>query len=182
MINLIPPHGQTALKHEYFLRVLTVYGFLWGGVLVASSALMAPTYILTNSQLNAARSDSVYINETKAAFDAAFGEINIANKTIAQLRVGEEQAPYSMLIEEVVRVAPRGITFSTFQGAYVDGRLDDIQVQGVSGDRKALSDFKDALEASPLFAKAVVPISDLARDANLSFVVTIMLEKEVITP
>jgi len=176
MINLIPPKGRVALKHEYILRVASVYGFLLAGVFLASTALMVPTYVLTSSQLTGARDEGDRMSETKKKFDEAFGEIEIANTVMGQLRTESNSVEITKLIEEVVRIAPRGIGFTTFRAIRKEGVLTEIEVQGTSESRIALASFKNELEASSQFKEALVPISDLARDTELTFVITVTLE------
>jgi hypothetical protein len=181
MINLIPPKGHIALKHEYVLRVASVYAFLLAGVLAAATALMIPTYVLTSTQLTGARDEGDRMAETKQKFDTAFGEIRVANTVMAQLRKESSTTDISEVISEVVRVAPRGITFTTFQATREEAKLSEIQVQGTADSRIVLASFKNALEGSDRFSEAIVPISDLARDSELPFVVTVTLEEEVHT-
>ncbi len=178
MINLIPHKGHVALKHEYTLRVGTVYGFMLSGVFLASTALLVPTYVLTSTQLEAAQHESSDINETRAAFDAAFGEIKVANTIMAQLRKEQDVTAISTVVEEIVKLAPREVTFTTFQTERVGVRMNEVRVQGIAKNRIALASFKNALESSPLFLQAVVPIADLARDTDLPFVITITLEDD----
>lgn len=175
MINLIPPHGQTALKHEYLLRVASVYGFMLAGVLIASTALMVPTYVLTSSQRETVKADTGELEETMAAFDLASSEISLANAVMAQLRMSEPEIIYSKIIEEIVKSAPSGITFATFQGEQKEGSPVQVIVQGSAKNRNTLASFKTALEESDMFETAEVPIADLVRDADLPFVVTITL-------
>jgi hypothetical protein len=175
MINLIPHKGQKALKHEYVLRVASVYGFMLSGVFLASTALIVPTYVLTSTQLSTAQDDGLGINETRTAFDAAFGEIKVANTVMAQLRKPQDNVAHSDIIEEIVKVAPRGVSFTTFQMERTGTDLKEVRVQGTAENRIALSSFKTALEASPFFLQALVPISDLARNSDLPFVITITL-------
>jgi Tfp pilus assembly protein PilN len=176
MINLIPHKGHTALKHEYILRVASVYGFMLGGVFLASTALTVPTYVLTSTQLTTAEDDGSTIDETRIAFDTAFGEIKVANTVMSQLRKPQDNIASSDVIAEIVKVAPRGVSFTTFQMERVGIDLKEVRVQGMAENRLALSTFKTALESSPMFLQALVPIADLARNSDLPFVITITLE------
>lgn len=180
MINLIPPKGHTALKHEYMLRVGALYGFMLAGVFAASAILMIPTYVLVSSQLNSVRPDD-HMEETQEAYKNALGNIQEANIVMAQLRGGMSNIEISTVIKEIVQVAPKGVVFKTFQAARAEGLLKTVDIQGQATTRKTLAALKNALEASPLFESANVPISDLARENNLPFVVTITLaEKSMI--
>ncbi len=179
MINLIPPKGHTALKHEYVLRVGALYGFMFAGVFAAGAILMIPTYVLVSSQLNSVRPDDEHVEETKTAYTEALAHIQEANTVMAQLRGGMPNIEISKVIEEIVRVAPKGVVFSTFKATREGGVLKTVDVQGEAATRKTLAALKNALEASPLFETANIPISDLARENNLPFVITITLQKDL---
>jgi hypothetical protein len=175
MINLIPPNGAAALRYEYILRIVSVYGVILGGIFLASAALMVPTYVLTSAQLKTAHSNSEEMEKTKEAFAKAAGEIKQVNAVMSNLRFEENPVTYSEIIEEVVRSASEGITLSTFKASHEGETIRTVVVQGVASNRRSLARFKDALEASLLFEKAELPISDLARDTNLPFVVTLTM-------
>ncbi len=182
MINLIPPNGHTALKHEYVLRIASVYGFILGGVFLASAALMVPTYVLTSAQLKTAHQSNEEMELTKAAFAEAADEIKRVNAVMSVLRIEENPIVYSEIIEEVIRSTSEGITLATFRAAQVNTTLNTVVVQGTASNRRSLSSFKDALEASPLFETAQLPISDLARDTNLPFMVTLTMAQPKVSP
>lgn len=175
MINLIPPKGHSALKHEYYLRVGSLYGFVLAGVFVAGTLLTIPTFVLVSSQLNAVRPDGNEMEETKKIYDTAFKHIQGANTVMAQLRGKTSNIEMSKVIEEIVRVAPEGVVFSRFQAMRNGVVLQTVEVQGEAATRKTLAALKNALEASPLFETANVPISDLARENKLPFAVTITI-------
>jgi hypothetical protein len=169
------------------LRVTSIYGLLLSGVLIAWTALMVPTYVLTSSQLSGAQGEGVGVEKTKEEFERAFGEIRVANTIMAQLRKESDNIPISEVIKEVVKRAPEGISFDSFVAVREGRVLSTMQVQGNAQDRMTLAKFKGQLEEAPLFTQAFIPISDLARDTDLSFVVTLSLDiaqeaKEIPTP
>lgn len=181
MINLIPPQGRAALRHEYLLRIGSVGAFLLSGAFLIGAVLLAPTYVLTSSQVTGARGQSSEMEETKRAFDSAFGEIRVANTIMAQLRKTDTLTPITKTLEEAVRVAPPGIRFNGFSLDRKNGGLSQIVIQGVADTRRTLASFKTTLEASDTFEEAVIPISDLARETELPFAITVTLssgEKE----
>jgi Tfp pilus assembly protein PilN len=131
-----------------------------------------------SSQLSTVEPHNSSAEEIKSAYDDALSHIYEANTVMAQLRGGMPINEVSDVIEEIVRSAPKGIVFSTFQAAREGQQLKTVDVQGEAATRNALASLKTALEASPLFETANVPISDLARENNLPFVVTITLSEK----
>lgn len=177
MINLIPPKGHTTLKHEYFLRVGATYCFLLSGVFIALSILLTPTYVLVSSQLKLLTTEVDEDSDTKAQFMEAERAVEEANQMIVQLRTPAPKETISDLIREVNRVAGPDITFRTFQVERTEGVVKSLVVQGVAPSRSSLATLESSLESSPLFESAEVPISDLARDSNLPFVITITVRE-----
>jgi len=177
MINLIPPKGHKTLKHEYLLRVGSVYSFMLAGVLVSASVLLIPTYVLISAQLNTVEKSIPEASEATAEFIAAEKEIKQANTTITQLRTFPRSLSISTIIREIVSKTPEKIVFKTFEAHEEKGVLKSIQVQGVAPSRTELASLKNKIEESPLFKTATVPIGDLAKDADLPFAITILLKE-----
>jgi len=177
MINLLPPKGHTSLKHEYVLRVISLYGFMLAIVFISGTILLIPTYVLVSSQLNSVRPDDDEGEATKKTFAEASLHIQNANTVMAQLRSITPNVQTSSIITDIIRLAPKGITFHTFQAKREANFLKAIDVQGFAETRNALAALKNAIESSSTFLSASVPISDLARETNLPFVMTISLNE-----
>lgn len=178
MINLIPPQGQKTLKREYLLRVGAVYAFLLSAVFVSVTVLLLPTYVLVSTQLNTSQNESLKANSFENQFQIAEAEIKKANDIIVQLRGGPtDTMGISKFIETIRKIAPKEITFNTFQTKQDKTAPMSFQVQGIASSRNALAEFKSALEHLPEIASAEIPIADLARDQDLPFVISITLKE-----
>lgn len=178
MTNLIPPQGHRALRREYIARVFSVYAFLLGGVLIALTALVVPTYVLVDMQLASVTFQNTAALDVDTSYKEAEAAIKHANDILAQFAGDTKQVLPSRVLREMQSVAHTGITFEKFQVQFAPKGAkegDLILVQGSADSRASLAAFKDALNASPLFENAVVPISDLARDADLPFAITLTL-------
>lgn len=180
MINLIPPQGHTALTHEYVLRVWTVYAAILAGVCAAGAALLIPTYVLVSAQLNVVAVDNARTTEVEGEFARVEEDIAHANTIITQLMENTSDVRISEVIEEVVSHGGQGITFTTFQAVEEKGTLKEIAIQGIASSRGTLSSLKTSLEASPYFTRVELPLSDLARDANLPFAITLTLADKTV--
>ena len=177
MINLIPPEGYKMMKREYLLRVGAVYCFLFSVVCVLIGTALIPMYVLVRAEINEMSLESVREQGTAEMLRNVDATITITNSVLSQLTTKERTFLVSAAIDEIQRLAPEGVTFETF---YIDGARDDaekIQVQGASPTREKLAQLKTLLEASEMFQTVEVPISDLARDVNLSFTITILPSK-----
>lgn len=177
MINLIPPEAKSVMKFEYWARVLSVWSFLFAGVGFTAALLLVPTYVLLKTQLEVLNTEFDKTRDDAASFAQIEKDIKDANYIIDQLQKEQQALVSSRIIEGVTAATNEGITLSRFmmsaETAPKKGSTQSIQVQGEAQTREALAAFKTELERSPLFETASVPISDLARDVKLPFVVTI---------
>jgi preprotein translocase subunit YajC len=178
MINLIPPIGQAALKHEYILKVVTCHAFLLAGVFLAGSVLLIPSYVLVQSQLKSERSQSEEVMVTQNEFKGIQAELERAQELLVYVQPGDAVISASGLFETVVQTATPGITFKAFEVVPVEGVVSVVTVLGVAKNRTELAAFKNAVEDLPLFETATIPLSDLAKEENLPFALTLTLASE----
>lgn len=177
MINLIPPEGKKVLKREFILRVSGTSAFLLGIVCLILVGSLVPTYVLTSAQIQEYEKRIETVGDTTQKYKEAEQEIKKIGEVLTQLKSGSSTRPSTELFREVERLASPGIVFKSFQ-INTDKRVgDSLLVQGVAPTRESLVVFKNALKTSSLFEKADIPISDLARDVELPFTITISLKK-----
>lgn len=178
MINLIPPSAEKLVHREYWIRVSSVWMILFGFAFLIISLLNLPVYVLVQSQLNS------FLEEYKEATDetASFieSEVAVANANeIARLLAKQDSVePFSHLIEELDLLTSNNVTILDFQIVRKENALDPIVITGVANSRLALSEFRDAIENNPLFLSAALPLSNLAKDKDIPFTITITPQKE----
>lgn len=177
MINLIPPEGHKTLRNEYILRVGTIYSFLLSGVLLSATVLLVPTKVLLDTELSIMVSRTGSEKNDTTQYVDSDRTIRDANVLIAQLSIPLDVVPISVIIGEIQRASVAGISFTSFQATRDVEDLSTLTVQGVATSRGTLAAFKDALEREPHILSADVPISDLARETDLPFVIKVMLKK-----
>ena len=177
MINLIPPEGHKAVKREYRLRVMAVSLLFFGWVFFLFAIALIPTYILIQGQIKAFTSETEQKLKKDDILAEADQEVRMTKDILTQLKLSAVSVTASDAIAEVQKNAPAEIIFKTFSTEVNAGVIERIQVQGVAPTRDALSQLKGSIESSEMFEKAEVPISDLARDINLPFSITIVLTK-----
>ena len=165
------------IKREYLLRVGAVYCFLFSIVCVLIIVALIPMYVLVRAEINDVTLDAEREQGTALSLQNVDTTIAITNSVLAQLSTSEQPFIVSIAIDEIQKLAPAGIVFKTFYVEGVKGVVEKILVQGTSPTREKLSQLKIALEASDLFQTVEVPISDLARDVDLSFTITILPRK-----
>lgn len=176
MINLIPPRGHKVVLREYWVHMGSAWGFLLSGVFVAVLLLFIPSYVLVTSQLRTVEWEQSNTSDTEEMFQSAEEEISEANTAIMQLQRKREGAALSLVVDTLWNEAVSGITLRRIELTRTEeGALEPVEVQGGASTREALAAYKIALERAALFETATIPISNLAREADLSFEVTVTL-------
>lgn len=174
MINLIPPSAHSQVQREYWIRVVSVWMFLTGCALCIAAILYAPVYVLVEAELgnyllayNQASDDSETYTESEKA-------IQSGNAIAQLLATSDTDTSFSEIIAEIEKQKIQGIRVDDYSIARKDGILGAITIKGNADSRLILTQFKDAIEKSPLFESATLPLSNLAKDRDIPFTVTII--------
>jgi hypothetical protein len=177
MINLIPPEGHIAARREYYSRVVGTACLLFSVVIVLLCLSRVPTYILIDAQIKAFEMEQQEKGVSTEALKKAEEEVKAIKGILTQLKTTENQFLISSAVDEIEKNKPTNITLVTMQYEVVKDGSSKMHVQGIAQTRTSLSNFKTQLEATDMFSKAEIPISDLAREKDLPFMMTLVIPK-----
>jgi len=178
MINLIPSVVKKVIIRDYRVRVLSVFFFILSVVSIVIGFLFLPVYVLVSTQVN------VY---AKSAADAALEVADYASSTkilananqmsqqIIQLRSADSFAATIKLIEANLGA---GIKIELIELSRTAGDIAPIRVNGMADTRQNLSQFRDRLLALPEIEDVVLPLSNLAKDKDIQFTISVVLSKK----
>lgn len=175
MMNLIPPQGKRSARREYLLRTVSVCAMILGVVILLLAIAHMPTYVLVDAQTDALESTARKESERGEAVKVLEAEVGRTELIIKQLKRTKDLPREIDIVAEIRQHASNGIRLTAFTVDVSGQKTDQIQVSGVASTREMLAGFKTALESSPLFEKAEIPISSLVRDTDLPFTVTLTL-------
>lgn len=171
MINLIPPDAVRIVRKEYVARVLCVWAIILAYSIGASAFTLLPTYVLVAGQLRVTdAAAAVEENAHAMATEELAGAQAIAER-LATVR--DPIAASAILTHIEAALAPQ-ITLRSLMIS-PDGIASQVQVVGTALNREALQRFTGRLKTDPFFENASVPVSDLARETDLSFTLTLVL-------
>jgi hypothetical protein len=173
MINLIPEEARKKMVTEYWFRVASVWMFVLSGVCMLVSVAMIPTYVLVDGQESAFADSALLAREEVSSFDDIAKDIVDAN-TQAQLTIAHSKrvllSTYFKLIDSL---AGESISLEGYSFTSEEGVINSIQTRGTARDRQALASFRDSLRNQDSIAEVDLPLSNLAQDRNIPFVITI---------
>lgn len=177
MSNLIPQIAKKKIATEYWLRVSTAWFLLWAAALIVAAVLLFPVYIFTATQV-AVSADSARGAEALVADHEAIGKkIEAAND---QARLVIENARLSQahsIVGFFESMETSSVSFSKITFTKSGTTVQPIRLTGQASDRESLAAFRDALLAHEAVATVDLPISNLAKDKDILFDITVTMHK-----
>jgi hypothetical protein len=171
MTNLIPPDGVRVVRKEYAVRVLSVWAFVLAVAIGLSALMLLPTYVLISEQLRITDAEAAIEDDAHAI---ATSELEEAQAIADRLTVVRDPIAASVIVEHIERALAPEIKLRSLHIA-PSGTDSTVQVVGVAMNRESLQRFIGRLKDDPFFRDASVPVSDLARDVDPPFVLTLVL-------
>lgn len=178
LTNLLPLERQRALSRDYVLRFSVVAMVILIILTLAATVLLVPTYVflrerstIKEKRLAEIKSMSSPVNEKELSTRLATLADNV--KILAALA---DTPSVSTTIRTILAVSRPGITLSNF--VYTPPVAESpgiLVVSGSSKTRDALRNYQLALRSAPTVLSVDLPISAYAKDADISFTVTITL-------
>ncbi len=170
MANLLPQDKKNKIRKEYRTRVFTASLFMFEGVLIITTVLLASLYILLGSRLSS-------LDQTHAA--AAGKEEDIVkleesiNDTRAKLELLRHNSlspkvPYGVF-KTVIDIKPENISLTKM--TYSND--NQITISGFAPYRKNLQDLVIVIGDHELFLPVEYPFSNITQKQDIDFSLTI---------
>ncbi len=178
MTNLIPPDAHRLVKREYWVRVFIVWMMLIGSAALTVIILTVPVFVLIKNQLASYQNQFVQASEERTSFAVLEGIIEkTMNMTKVILSI-QTQKHFTDIIEQIESIAGEGIVLQKFELQRDEVEVHTIVVSGVASSRLVLASFVERLKATPEFSQAELPLSNLAKDKDIPFTITVVKPKE----
>ncbi|MCA9361833.1 hypothetical protein KC906_00515 [Candidatus Kaiserbacteria bacterium] len=173
MINLIPPTAKKGIVFEYWVRVVTVWLYLWSAVMIVGICITLPTYVLISVQASVLESSAQEASEMVAGYDDVSRALMAANQQAAVIVKESRLVSVSQYLQLFESLQGAGITVT---GVRLDRTADGLAPAVVTGkaiDRQTLAAFRDRLVAHALIELVDLPIANLAQDKDITFTLTV---------
>lgn len=176
MINLVPQSFKHSVAIEYWTRVLSVGLFILSGILIASTLLLLPVYVRINSQIYTFEKAAEEALERVSQHDLSSATL-VKTGTKARLLLElRNVTKFSSIISLLQEMENPQVHIESIDLTRVDNSIGPIQLSGKALTRQSLADFRTTLLARPEIDTVLLPISNLAQDKDISFVVTITMK------
>lgn len=179
MINFLPPEAKIAVKHEYRMRAISIWMLSLATATTVGVLLLLPTYVWLKGEREALATEVIQSNSATGteAYVTARTALMKAQTLAVQLKLVSPGPTASEVLREIQKGQTSAITTSGFSYEYNGTSTPQVAIHGIAETREALAAFSAALERNPMFVRAEVPVSDLAKDRDLPFTLTLTLAK-----
>jgi len=180
MFNLLPTSLKAIIKKEYKLRKAVVILAFVVFIEVTIIIFVFPSWLVTYNNENevkdeyeSLKSEIIDVNVSPAieSIKAINSKLNILNSNLEYPKV----IPY---VDLLLSKKPKSISLNQFTYSGTGANTAEINIGGVSATREALVAFVKALEEAKSFKEVNLPISNLAKEKNIIFTMTLKISKE----
>jgi len=176
MINLLPNEDKITNKKDYLSRLFMVSGILLFVVITIAFVLFLPVFLSLffeekdlSGQLKVIKQ-----GDTSVEAEKIYADLDVLNTRLSLYeKNNNEVRQVSVLIEKIIALKTSGIRISYLK--YEKDSNGKIVIIGKSDNRADFVDFKKKLEDDELFGAVSSPLSNLLKETDISFTMTIEL-------
>jgi hypothetical protein len=177
MINLIPPTAKKKIVTEYWLRVISVWFYIWTAAMIGSVVIMFPAYILIHSQVSVYEQSALSASEKVAIFEEVKKQVERSNILAIKMQNQLTVPLVSEYLSLFSSLEGQGVALTSIDISRSDAVFSGIRVSGKAESRQVLAAFRDRISADVRVEKVDLPLSNLAKDKDIQFSLTVTLKK-----
>jgi Tfp pilus assembly protein PilN len=173
MFNLLPEHHKKAARMEYLLRMATVALYLCSAAVILGAVILIPAYVSTSLRIEEGERAKAALAAARSDAENPAAVIATIKRNVTILSALVQPVFVESIIERALTERPLGVTVAavTFQNG-INGE-GTLSIKGTARTRSSLVAFVRALEGVPYFSKVELPISNLAKNENIPFTMSI---------
>ena len=179
MFNLLLESEKKTLQTEYKLRLVISVFTAIALLALTSILLLLPPYTLSVSKENLAEKklSELRVENAKKQDSKLLATIKDADRKISLLAAAPTQELQSKILGEVLKEKTDSIKIKNllYARASGDGTGNGftIKISGIARDRVSLLEFSRRLTGNSRFARVNLPVSNFAKDEDISFTIEI---------
>ncbi len=183
MINLVPPSAHRRIKSEYWVRVVTVWLWLFVVAAVSVGVFLLPAYVLVTSQVSLHSAMAKEALERLGDGAASSKPLVVASEQARLLSSMARLPRLTELVEVVDEATPSSqIAVTSYAIPRAGDVVGAVKIEGQAATRLSLVEFHRALEEHPLIVDADLPLSNFSRDRDIEFSITLTIASSTPTP
>lgn len=172
-MNLLPQNKKDEINKGYKMRILITAFWAAFFTMIACSAIFLPDYIIIRSKLSEIRERKEANAKTAKDQTDTVNASRLINQKIALASQGLQLISAADRFARLGGILQSGVTINkVLYGA------QKIILSGVAEKRDSLAAFKKEIDKIDFVKETSVPVSDFAKDKNLTFTLTIHIKDE----
>ena len=181
MTNLLPSEQIKKNITEYHFRFAGTALAMLGITIFLATVFLSPSYFLASHKRAVIQNDPLWQNdkddvasrERQKEFEDVIKETNMVLDIL-----GTTNNKFYVSGDVVAKIIGYKTTPITISGIFYDASDvgDALSIKGIEVNRQGLISFTDMLKKDPSFASVDLPISNLVKDRDISFSISIKLK------
>jgi len=183
-MNLLPDTEKKILRKGLFSRFIIVSTFAVAGAIFVSLVGLIPAYVIARVKLvEVVSKSSIPIKSDEASATTSLA--TLPEEIRSKLQVYQSNVPKyraADIFYEITKVKLDGVYIKSISllsnSSSANTKTKNMNISGTAATRKALIDFAEILKKVELVSEVDVPVSSLAREKDLPFVVKITISEQ----
>jgi len=176
MFNLLPDSLKGEIIKEYRLRLIVVILVFIMFIILSFIIFMSPSLVVSYFRENELKQRVEVLDKTAGAsnINSIKPVIKSLNSDLSSIDKTLKYSEVVPLINSVLSEKTSSIYITDISYTSISSSTASVVVQGVSTTRDALVSFKKSLEDTKIFKSIDLPISNLAKDKDIKFSMTMV--------
>ncbi len=177
MINLLPDSEKAAIHKEYRLRLFVVVLYMLLALFALAALLLSPSYVLSMYQRRATQNAVPPASAEQKEYADLVKKLKAHKVMLGALKPQDVPMTPTRIIEVLTKNKTSQNTITYIQYNFTPPNTLSVTVRGIAKNRQSLIDLKASLEKEEGIAHVELPVSNLAKEANIQFNFEIQTKK-----
>jgi hypothetical protein len=179
---LLPKEERHALRREYRLRLAIITFFFISCAVAIGIASLFPAYFYSREQVLEAKVREEVLERSRRESGAAEIEKQLLTSQAIADKINAEKAPVvsEEVVQKIISHKRKDLFINSFTLVAQPSTttLASVTLAGRAGTRDALLEFKKALEGDKYFHDIELPLSDIAKNKNITYELRLKIRKQ----
>lgn len=171
--TLLPETEIRVLRREYRIRLFVILLFFLSIALLIGIISLIPSFAVSRTEESKIVEQVEKMKKERIAKGVSKidKELTQIQSIVTRVLVKKDYIPFSENVEKIGKYRTKGLFIKSFDLSYDDASASTTKayIQGSSLTREALIQFKKNIESDGSFKNIELPISDLAKNKNITF-------------
>ena len=175
MANLLPKKERKHFEWEYRFRLLIILLLFTMVTFALGIVFLLPSFFVSQSKEKSIERQSELLQKTITLRerDMSVASLRSINQKINKLTAVQEQVLQTEIMQTIIKNLDKDITIDAFYYTHKIDSDGEMRITGKAKSRTSLLSFSDRLKKESLFNNVDLPVSSLARDSNIVFLITL---------